>query len=435
MNQRAIAASVIHTVVMQHRSLSDLLPKVLEKAPDPKTQAFIKELCFGCLRWYSRLSAIANELLHTPMKDKHADVFCLMLTGIYQIAHLSTPDYAAVSETVSAAKALKKPWAKGLLNQTLRAFVDNKDAILAKLSTDEARYAHPTWLIDTIKKAWPDNWGAILEANNTQAPLFLRVNRLKASVPDYLTQLDKAGIPAKAVTGCPDAIHVTTACPVTALPGFDKGLVSVQDISGQLATPLLKLKDGMNVLDCCAAPGSKTTHMLEIAPGLSSLSAIDNQPSRLPKIRQNLERLDLPHNNVHLTLADVTHVNQWWSGTQFDHILVDAPCSATGVIRRHPDIKWLREARDINALTQLQALMLAKVWPLLKPGGLMLYSTCSILPAENSEQIQQFCKTHKDATLESLDLPIGHIQNAGWQVLPTIDGADGFFYALLKKKG
>lgn len=434
MNSRALAANVVNEVMNQQRSMSQVLPKTLEKIEKVEDRAFVSQVSYGCLRWYPQLQAIANQLLFTPLKPKNHDVLCLLIIGIYQLLYLNTPAYAAVSETVAASKQIKKPWAARLLNKTLRQFSKDPQAQAKSANQGEiTEYAHPIWLVKRLKKAYPDHWATILSTNNTEAPMVLRVNQQRTTVDDYLTQLDAANIEAQALPCSPSAIQLKQAVAVDKLPGFTRGDSYVQDSCGQLVMPLLDLAPNLTVLDACSAPGSKTTHMLEAEPSLH-ITAVDNQANRLPLIKQNIQRLQLPHENLHMVLADVCHVEQWWQGEKFDRILIDAPCSAIGVIRRHPDIKWLRKDSDIEQLSQLQARILDKVWPLLKSGGVMLYSTCSILPEENTQQVKTFLSRHKDAKLSTIELPIGFAVDHGWQCLPETNGHDGFFYAKLTKK-
>ncbi len=434
MNTRALAASVIHQVIDQQHSMSQALPKALAKIEKAEDKAFVQQVSFGCLRWYPQLQAIANQLLYTPLKAKNHDVLCLLLTGIYQLMYLKTPAYAAVSETVAASKQMKKPWAAKLLNKTLRQFAKNPEQVIDESSHGEStEYAHPVWLVKRIKQAYSDHWSEILSANNVEAPMFLRVNVTKTSRDDYLKLLTDAEIEAEAVSACDSTIRLAKPVAVEKLPDFDRGFVYVQDMSGQLVADLLDLEANAHVLDTCSAPGSKSTHIIECEPSVR-LTAVDNQANRLPLIKQNIERLGLPHDHLHMVLADVCHTDQWWQGEKFDRILVDAPCSATGVIRRHPDIKWLRKDEDIDQLVQQQARILDKVWELLKPGGLLVYTTCSILPDENQQQVKRFLNQHKDAKLESFELPIGSAAEPGWQVLPSAGGSDGFYYCKLRKK-
>ncbi|MDF1653950.1 MAG: 16S rRNA (cytosine(967)-C(5))-methyltransferase RsmB [Coxiellaceae bacterium] len=434
MNSRALAAGVIHEVIDQQHSMSQVLPKALAKIEKAEDKAFVQEVSYGCLRWYPQLQAVANQLLYTPLKTKNHDVLCLLLTGIYQLMYLKTPAYAAVSETVAASKQMKKPWAAKLLNKTLRQFAQNTEQVVNESQNGEVtEYAHPVWLVKRIKQAYAGNWTHILRANNAAAPMFLRVNKTKNSRDEYLNLLSSAEIDAEPVEFCDSAIRLIKPVSVEKLPNFAKGSAYVQDLSGQLVANLLSLEPNQWVLDACSAPGSKTTHIIECEPSVQ-LVAVDNQANRLPLVKQNIERLGLPHDHLHMVLADVCHTDQWWQGEKFDRILVDAPCSATGVIRRHPDIKWLRQNHDIDQLVQLQARILDKVWALLKPGGLLVYTTCSVLPDENQNQIKHFLNQHKDAKVEAFEMPVGSCVEPGWQLLPSEEGGDGFYYAKLRKK-
>ncbi|MDF1795476.1 MAG: 16S rRNA (cytosine(967)-C(5))-methyltransferase RsmB [Coxiellaceae bacterium] len=434
MNSRAVAAGVIHEVIDQQHSMSQVLPKALAKIEKAEDRAFVQEVSYGCLRWYPQLQAVANQLLYTPLKSKNHDVLCLLLTGIYQLMYLKTPAYAAVSETVAASKQMKKPWAAKLINKTLRQFSNNVEQVINESKNGEiTEHAHPVWLVKRVKQAYAEKWTEILRANNTAAPMFLRINKTKTNREEYLKLLSAAEIAAEPIEFCDSAIRLTQPVAVDKLPGFNDGLAYVQDLSGQLVADLLKLEPNVHVLDACSAPGSKSTHIIECQPSVH-LTAVDNQANRLPLIKQNIERLGLPHNHLHMVLADVCHTDQWWQGEKFDRILVDAPCSATGVIRRHPDIKWLRQNHDIDQLVQQQARILDKVWELLKPGGLLVYTTCSILPDENQLQVKRFLNQHKDAKLEAFEMPVGFAVEPGWQLLPSEDGGDGFYYAKLRKK-
>jgi 16S rRNA (cytosine967-C5)-methyltransferase len=429
-NTRALAANVLRDVVFKQQTLNQVLPQASE-ALAANDKAFLAELCYGCLRWYSQLQAVANVLLHRPLKNKNQDILCLLLVGIYQVLHLSTPSYAAVSETVNATQAFKKSWARGLLNKTLRHLAKDPEAILEQLpASAENQYLHPQWLLEAIQTAWPEQWQAVLTANNAKAPLYLRVNLNHSSVEQQLAKLPDA-LAAKSVENFPEAIQLDSTN-VESLPGFAEGDIYVQDLAGQLAVDLLELKPGQQILDACAAPGSKTTHILSRQPNCH-VTAIDNNPKRLGLLPQNMRRLKLPHDQLHLVLADAGHTKEWWQGQPFDRILLDAPCTGTGVIRRHPEIKWLRTLSQMQILQKQQQYLLEKLWPLLAPGGLLLYSTCSILPQENSQQIKRFLSKHNEAKLQPISLPLGSATEAGWQILPEEQWADGFFYALIKK--
>ena len=432
MNPRAVSAQVLDQVCFHGRSLSQALSQALDNLPDKTQNPLIQEICYGVLRDYQRLSAITEGLLKKPFKTKDGDVKCLLLVGLYQLIAMRVPDHAAVSETVAATKDLKKPWARALANAVLRNFLRDKDQRIKRAEqTEEVCWAHPQWLINEIRSAWPDQWENILTANNQRPPMTLRVNLSKNSAEDYLAELATSDIPAQTSTIVASAVRLTQPVDVTILPGFTEGRVSVQDTAAQLAAELLQLESGQRVLDVCAAPGGKTMHIMETAD--VDLTAVDVDAGRLEKVKQNLQRLG---QTVRLLVGDAKEPEIWWDGQPYDRILLDAPCSATGVIRRHPDIKVLRRAEDINALVELQAQILSAVWLLLKPGGMLLYATCSVLPRENSKQITAFVEKSPDATLVpvSNDTNWGHATGAGRQILPGENGMDGFYYACLKKQ-
>lgn len=432
MNLRAVAATVVDEVVYKQRSLNQSLSPALSRVA-PADVALLQEISYGCVRKFSQLEKIANHLLHTPLKTKHQDVLCLLVVGIYQILYLNVPTYAAVSETVSAASILKKNWAKGLINKILRHFSTHKDQILKTIPSDLVyEYSHPLWMIENIQAAWPQQWEAILKANNEAPPFYLRVNTQHLPVEKQIERLLPSLLPEK-VDGFPEAIRIHSTF-IENLPGFKEGDIYVQDISGQLAVHLLEVSDGMSVLDGCAAPGSKTTHLLTLYPHCQ-VTAVDNHPERLKKLMENMHRLHLPHKNLHLVLSDASQTHGWWSGELFDRILLDAPCSGSGVIRRHPDIKWTKTQKQLDQLVNQQQRLLERLWPLLKPHGKLLYATCSIFPEENTELIKHFLGNHTDAALGPLEnLPLGFPTSFGWQILPSPEGGDGFFYAQLQKK-
>lgn len=430
-NSRAYSANIIHQVIHEKRSLNTLFnPVTIEE----KQKALIQELIYGTLRWYYQIKPIAERLLQSPLKPKNRDVLCLLLTGLYQLIHMNIPEYAVVSETVEATKALKKPWAKALINKTLRRFLREKNEMLNVINHSlSSRYAHPSWLIQNIKKSWPHHWQAILNANNQQAPLFLRINQQKITRNDYLKLLKEKNIDAIPIQELPYAIQLKKSAPIHQLPGFNEGYIYVQDISGQFAAMLLDVKPHQYVLDACAAPGSKTTHILEIAPKVKKLVAIDKDPTRLKKIPENVDRLGLPHHVLKLILADATNTKQWWTGEKFDRILLDAPCSGTGIIRRHPDIKILRKESDLSQLTKKQQNLLQSLWPLLAEGGKLLYSTCTVLPEENEMIIKNFLSQQTNAAVIPLTIKSGLALSVGYQLLPNNNNHDGFYYSLLNK--
>ncbi len=439
---RAEAARIVASLLNQHGSLANLLPKPeLDVDGSSEGHALLRELCFGTCRWYYSLEYTLNQLIDKPIRNKDADIHCLLLVGLYQLSFLRLPDYAAINETVNATVVLKKPWAKKLLNGVLREFQRRQAQtpdVLPPGVSDAARLSYPDWLFDTLKSAWPEHYEAIMEQGNQHPPMTLRVNQRLCSVADYLLQLESHGIAAHAGRFASTAIYLEKACPVTALPGFAEGLVSVQDEASQLIPDILALSPGIRVLDACAAPGGKTCHMLEHQPDLAAVVALDVEERRLARLSQNLERLRLQSMPVSIVAEDATAIDQWWDGQFFDRILLDAPCSATGIIRRQPDVKVLRRASDIPRLNVLQGQLQDRLWTTLKPGGLMLYTTCSILPAENSRQIELFLQRTPDAQELSINAGVGenewgHVCTHGRQLFPENWGPDGFFYALLKK--
>lgn len=429
-NSRVTAIKLLLRVIEDGHSLTS----VLATADLQHTQAnLVKELCFGVCRWYFRLKILADALLSKSLRAKDHDVYLLILLGLYQLLHLSIPQHAAVLETVEAAKVLKKPWATKLINGVLRAFLRQKDrGSAAADNTLVGRYAHPQWMIDNISAAWPDAKEFILDANNQHPPLCLRVNALQVTREDYLKQLAEMRIDAIDVADAPYAVILDRPQDVSQLPGFREGLFSVQDSSAQFAAPLLSLMPGQRVLDACAAPGGKTTHILEIEPNLDSLIAIDKEEARVTRIKSNVQRLNLSP-IVQYHVADALETSKWWDGKHFDRILLDAPCSGTGVIRRHPDIKLLRQPEDIPKLAQQQQALLEALWPLLKSGGVLLYATCSIFPEENEKVMQAFLSRHADAQEQLIVATWGIAVRHGRQILTGYENRDGFYYARLIK--
>lgn len=423
MNSRATAAMALQRVIIDGKNLDHALHNIQDD------KAFIQALCYGVCRYYQQLKFIESQLLGKPLKEKDFLVSALILVGLYQIIYMHTEGYAAVNESVAACEDIKKPWAKKLINAVLRKFTREQDTLLtACTSSDATLYSHPNWLVKRIKQAYPDQWQNILTANNQQAPLTLRVNQQQTSRENYLTCLQHNKFDCKKTRYAPHGITLTTPADVTQLPDFANGTISVQDEAAQLATTLLDLQPGQDVLDACAAPGGKTCHMLETEPSIT-LTAIDNNEKRSQRITENLQRLQL---NAKIIVADASEPDTWWNGELFDRILCDAPCSAIGVIRRHPDIKLLRRATDIAALQQTQLKLLTALWPLLNPDGLLLYTTCSILPAENDAVIAAFCEQHSEAKVTSINTDWGIATKQGRQLLPG--KTDGFFYAKLTKK-
>jgi 16S rRNA (cytosine967-C5)-methyltransferase len=421
-NERLQALTILTKLLQQDLSLSVSLKA---EAVSPLTQ----EICFGVCRHYYKLEAIANYLL--KKRPKELEVWVALLIGLYQLHSLNIPDYAVVKETVALLDRIKKSWAKGLVNAVLRNYCRKKDELIKALSKDVAfQYNHPQWLVYKIKASWPNDVTSITAANDQHPPLSLRVNTIKTSRADYLTTLEQEGIGAAAMAFAGSGLLLDKPSPVQDIPGFFNGLVSVQDEAAQLAASLLDLKPGQTVLDACCAPGGKTCHILELEPNLKSCVALDVEANRLKQVQENLDRLEL---KATLLCGDASTPSTWWDNTPFDRILLDAPCSATGVIRRHPDIKLLRTEDEVGHVVELQQAILKAMWPLLAANGLLLYATCSILPEENELQIQQFLDAHPDATCLSKPTSWGEFTGHGLQILPGKHNTDGFFYSLIQK--
>lgn len=430
MNPRLAAARALAAVLSGKASLNSSLPAQLDKV-DERDRGLTQDLAFGTARWQPRLDLLAAQLLQKPFKAADADVQALLLVGLYQLFYTRIPAHAAIGETVGCADKLKKPWAKGLLNAVLRRAQREGEALLAGMERDPVvRTAHPRWLQKALKAFWPEQWEAICAANNAHPPMILRVNRRHHSRDAYLALLADAGIGASACQYSRDGIVLAEACDVRGLPGFAEGWVSVQDEAAQLSADLLELAPGQRVLDACCAPGGKTCHLLEAEAGLAQMVAIDLEAKRLTRVRENLDRLQL---DAELIACDARDTASWWDGKPFQRILLDAPCSATGVIRRHPDIKLTRQADDIPALATLQGELLDALWPTLEVGGMLLYATCSSLPTENTEVIGAFLARTPGARELDLATEAGLRQPHGRQLLAQEGGHDGFYYAKLIK--
>ncbi|WP_288473238.1 16S rRNA (cytosine(967)-C(5))-methyltransferase RsmB [uncultured Pantoea sp.] len=426
-NLRSLSAQLIERVVDKGESLNTALPAAQKKLSD-KDSALVQEICFGVLRTLPQLEALIGKLMERPLTGKQRVLHYLIMVGLYQLEYTRVPAHAALAETVAGAEALKRTSLKGLLNGVLRQFQRQRETLLASIQEGPQRYLHPGWLLKRLQHAWPTQWQQIVEANNQRPPMWLRVNRQHQDRDAWLALLAESGRSAQPADDVPDALRLDAPAPVSQLPGFGQGWVTVQDLSAQRCAQLLEPRNGEQILDLCAAPGGKTTHILEIAPEASVL-AVDVDAQRLKRVHENLTRLGM---NAEVKQGDGRTPQQWCGDRQFDRILLDAPCSATGVIRRHPDIKWLRRDRDIADLAALQREILDAIWPHLKPGGTLIYATCSILPEENHQQIDAFLQRQPDARAE----PLQGAPANGLQVFPQAEGGDGFFYAkLIKKSG
>ncbi|MFP3014310.1 MAG: 16S rRNA (cytosine(967)-C(5))-methyltransferase RsmB [Arsenophonus sp.] len=419
-NLRSICAKVIYQVIYKKKSLRSIIPE-WQKNISSKDKALLQELCFGVLRVLPLLECFMQELISSPLKGRKQIIHYLIMVGIYQLRFTRIPQYAAISETVDGVITLNVPQFKGLVNGVLREFQRQKETLNKKIN-NENNYLHPKWLLKKIKKAYPKQWKYIIEANNKKPPMWLRVNKFYNSTHNYLMLLQKVGIKASIYTDSKFAIKLKKSCAINMLPGFDKGWVTIQDLSAQQCVEFLDPKNNECILDLCAAPGVKTTYILELAPKADVLT-VDIDEFRIKRIKENLNRLKL---HARVVVGDGRKPDEWILDDKFDRILLDAPCSATGIIRRHPDIKWLKKETDIHKLVKLQYEILEAVWPYLKINGTLVYATCSILPDENEEQIRKFLFYHPEAY-------VGKDAELGQQILPSKDGGDGFFYASLMK--
>lgn len=415
---RAAAARIVARVLVDRISADDALEG--ETSVHQRDRSLLGALVFGALRWHHRLEWQTARLLTKPLKRDQEELGALLRIGLLQLQELRVPPHAAVSATVDAAALLELRSAAGLVNAVLRRFQRERAKLESDIQTvPEARFSHAAWLINALRNDWPDDWTRILDGNNAAAPMWLRVNLRRTTRAAYLETLSAAGIAAEAAPDIATAVRLAAPQPVESLPGFSAGQVSVQDICAQRAAPLLELAAGQRVLDACAAPGGKTGHILEACADLAEVWAVDRDGERLARVADNLRRLEL---TARLVTGDATAPARWWDGRPFDRILLDAPCSAVGVIRRHPDIKVLRRPEDVDGAVALQAKLLRALWPLLAPGGLLVYATCTVLRRENGDQMTAF--SGAEPTIAAAET---------WQNLPGEAEGDGFYYAGLRK--
>jgi len=430
---RLIAIANLAAVV-DGQSLDAVLASPAEGLSD-QDRAFAAELSYGLCRWYRQLHAVIAARLKKPFRAKDRDLHFLLMLGAYQLLHGNTAAHAAISTSVDLTRRLKKDWAGKLVNAILRGIqreMDEADSPLRKQIGGDLslRFAQPKWFVKAMQKAWPERVESVLEALQQRGPMTLRLNTRRQSRDEYLAELQQHGIQATTIQGVPSAVVLEHPMPVQQVPGFTQGLVSVQDAGAQLAGQLLDVRNGQRILDACAAPGGKTGHILELAEDLA-VTAVDVDETRLQRVEENLQRLS---SAAVLMAADAARPPQEWINQPFDRILVDAPCSATGVMRRHPDIRLLRRATDIETLSQRQASILDALWPCLRPGGKLLYATCSLMPQENHQQVGEFLERQGDARELTLPQTFGHECKHGRQTLPGEQTMDGFYYALLEKK-
>jgi len=434
-NARLAALELLSLVLDRGMNLADAGEVAASPTlADSRDQAFSRHLAYGVLRWLTALEWLSGKLLQRPLKPRDRDIERLVLVGLFQLWQGETGAHAAVNETAECARLLGKPWAVGLVNAVLRRFQREQADWLERLSRQDARHAHPDWLLGALRADWPEHWERIVAANNRAAPLWLRLrcDREQQGVRARLEQNGFTAIDHPDVVG---ALQIQPAVSIERVPGFAEGLLSVQDPAAQLAAGLLEAEKGQRVLDACAAPGGKTGHLLEVEPGIE-LTALDRSESRLERVRENLGRLgflDRPQLQLQLRAADATQTADWWDGRPYQRILLDAPCTATGVIRRHPEIKWLRTPGQVTEAVALQATLLRRLWPLLDAGGILLYATCSVLRDENNRQVERFVATQPDAQVIAIEASWGRPVGPGRQILPGEGDMDGFYYARLRK--
>jgi 16S rRNA (cytosine967-C5)-methyltransferase len=433
---RSLAAHAVARILREGVTLDAVLKDALAAA-DPQLAPSVRSLSYGAVRGYYRHEAILGRLLSAPVKSLDHLVRALLSVALYELEDERTPEYAVVDAAVQTAKATDAVRAAGLINAVLRRYLRERRTLDAEIARNPAnRHASPVWLADRLRADWPVRWTQLLAAGDAQAPMWLRVNSRRGTAGEYLEKLRQKGIGARAEERVPQALVLDTPCDVHELPGFAQGLVSVQDLGAQCVAFPLGLAPGQRVLDACAAPGGKTALMAEREPALAKLVAVDVDPQRLARVRDNLGRGEL---SAELVAGDAGSPDVWWDGVPFDRILLDAPCSALGVIRRHPDIRLRKSPSDIDKLPQLQARLLAAAWRLLAGGGRLVYVTCTVTRSENRDLIADFLRRTPDA----VSLPaeqwegwphLGEADEFGRQILPGEAGADGFYYAALTKR-
>ena len=426
---RALAAQALADIALRGVSLRDAMEQRAPKLRDPRDRALLTALLNDGARWWLRFDAALDHLLDKPLRRREPEVHALLVLGLVQLDVLELQDYAAVAATVEAARALKRPHLAGLVNAVLRRWQRERTALLAELDAQpESRYAMPQWLVKAIAADWPTQAEAVLADSSREPPLMLRANRRRVSRDALIEQLRAGGYTADAHPWLTDGIVLPHSSDVTRMPGFAQGLFAVQDGAAQVSADLLDLHNGQRVLDACAAPGGKACHLLERAD--ITLTALEFDATRATRIRQNLERLGL---QADLRIGDAGDPSAWWDGKPYDRILIDAPCSATGVLRRRPDVRLHRRASDIDVLVAQQQRILSALWPLLAPGGRLIYVTCSLLRAENEAVTEHFLAGRDDARVIPVQLPFGQAAAVGWQILPGDSDLDGMYYAVLER--
>ncbi|SFR94494.1 16S rRNA (cytosine967-C5)-methyltransferase [Dyella sp. OK004] len=427
---RALAAQALAEVALRGASLRDAMERYAPKLQDSRDRALLMALLSDGARWWLRFDAALDRLLEKPLRQKEPAIHALLVLGLVQLEILQLPEYAAVAATVQATRALQRPRMAGLVNAILRRWQRERAELLVALDAKpQTRHAHPAWLAKTIARDWPEHADAIMAADNREPPLMLRANARRTQRDALIERLQADGYSAEAHPWLADGIVLPHSADVTRMPGFAEGLFAVQDGAAQVAADLADVHDGQRVLDACAAPGGKACHLLERAD--IALTALEFDAGRATRIRQNLERLGL---RADVVIGDAGEPANWWDGQAFDRILIDAPCSATGVLRRRPDVRLHRRDSDIPAMAAQQQRILDALWPLLAPGGKLVYITCSLLRAENEAIVEAFLAGQADAEAVAFTLLAGHPAKPGWQILPGDGDLDGMYYAVLGKR-
>jgi 16S rRNA (cytosine967-C5)-methyltransferase len=427
---RALAARGLAEIALRGASLRDVMERYAPRLADPRDRALLMALLSEGARWWLRFDAAIDGLLEKSLRHKDPAIHALLVLGLVQLEILELQDYAAVAATVEAVRALQRPQLAGLINAVLRRWQRERETLIARLDArPQTRHAHPAWLATALQNDWPEQADAVMAADNREPPLMLRVNRQRSEREALIGQLQAAGYAATAHPWLRDALLLPHSTDITRMPGFEDGLFAVQDGAAQVAADLAELKDGLRVLDACAAPGGKACHLLERAD--IDLTALEVDAPRAERIRQNLMRLRL---NAKLVIGDAGAPKSWWKGQPFDRILIDAPCSATGVLRRRPDVRLHRRESDVAAMHAQQRRILSALWPLLAPGGRLVYITCSVLRTENEAIVGELLAAQPDAGPMAFTLPVGHAASVGWQILPGDGDLDGMYYAVLEKQ-
>jgi 16S rRNA (cytosine967-C5)-methyltransferase len=427
---RALAARGLAEIALRGASLRDVMERYAPRLADPRDRALLMALISEGARWWLRFDAAIDGLLEKSLRRKDPAIHALLVLGLVQLEILELQDYAAVAATVEAVRALQRPQLAGLVNAVLRRWQRERETLIARLDAKpQTRHAHPAWLAAALQNDWPEQADAVMAADNREPPLMLRVNRRRSEREVLIGQLQAAGYAATAHPWLCDALLLPHSTDITRMPGFEDGLFAVQDGAAQVAADLAELKDGLRVLDACAAPGGKACHLLERAE--IDLTALEVDAPRAERIRQNLMRLRL---NAKLVIGDAGAPKGWWKGQPFDRILIDAPCSATGVLRRRPDVRLHRRESDVAAMHEQQRRILSALWPLLAPDGRLVYVTCSVLRTENEAIVGELLAAQPDAQPVSFTLPVGHAASVGWQILPGDGDLDGMYYAVLQKR-